>query len=96
MSQNITIDFKKLAEEAIDKVLEEKGLKGVERQYLLNVTFKYPETLDEAISYFEPFTKIYYFLRSDEAREITTWNMRLVEWLKELKDRRDNDKELVN
>lgn len=61
---------------------------------------KYPETLDEAVSYFEPFTKIYKYLPSDEAREeareIATWNMRLVEWLKELKDRRDNDKELVN
>lgn len=81
-------------------MLEEKGLKCVERQYQINVTFKYPETLNEAIYYFEPFTKIYKYLPSDEAREeareIATWNMRLVEWLKELKDRRDNDKKLVN
>ena len=63
--------------------------------------YKPPETLDEAIAYFEHIGKSWKEMRkfcvSQEAlrnnTQTVTWNMRLVEWLKELKDRREKENE---
>jgi len=60
---------------------------------------KMPETLDEAIDHLEKvahdFAESYKKCVSEEAHEeyieSLTWLMRQVEWLKELKDRRENE-----
>ena len=58
-----------------------------------------PETLDETIALFERTAKgvldMDRLCVTEEAHENNiknaTWHMRLVEWLKELKDRREHD-----